>query len=353
MTHRRIRTAVAAVAAAAFAVAGLAACSSSGSPAASSSSTAKAASGPLTTVNIQTAPGYVLPYIGYLAQELGYFKQNGINANFVTLTTGLSSTAALNAGSLNVIFADPTSTGPLIQQGTKLRLILNEQTIQWKVLVPKSTPKQPFATTVKSLKTVGAPAAAGGTAALLKLISDAYKLSPAITPVADQSGAGVVSGAEQGIIISPAGSCVLQNSGLKTAFDFAKPVESKSAYPAELSQLIGAPDIGYWVLDSYEQQNPKVVAGLQKALTETEAWANDPKNLDKWVQIMRGSPLNNTSLSDAQYKTCLSSVQGSFEPYFSEADAALWAKIGKIDGTLPNGLPPTSEWFSKGLPSQK
>jgi ABC-type nitrate/sulfonate/bicarbonate transport system substrate-binding protein len=304
----------------------------------------------LTNVTIQTAPGNVLPYLGYLAQNLGYFKQNGLNANFATLTTGLSSTAALNAGSLDVIFADPASTGPLIAKGANLRLILNEQTIQWRILVPQALAGKPFADVVRQLKVVGAPAASGGTASLIKLVEQAYGIPVGtIKVVADQSGAGVLSGSEQAVIVEPAASCILENSGLREAFSFAKAKEP--GYPATLQQAIGIPDIGYWVLDSYAKANPKVISGLQAGLTKAEQWANDPKNLARWVKIMRASPLNNKTLDDRQYTACLSSVQGSFEPHFSTADAAMWSKLVKLEGILPAGLPDPSTWLHPGIPT--
>jgi ABC-type nitrate/sulfonate/bicarbonate transport system substrate-binding protein len=304
----------------------------------------------LTNVTIQTAPGNVLPYLGYLAQNLGYFKQSGLNATFATLTTGLSSTAALDAGSLNVIFADPASTGPLIAKGAPLRLILNEQTIQWRLLVPRSLAGKPFAQVVKQLKVVGAPAASGGTASLVKLIEKAYGIPQGtIKVVADQSGAGVLSGSEQGVVVEPAASCILENSGLSEAFSFAKPLEQ--SYPATLQQVIGIPDIGYWVLDDYAKQNPKVISGLQAALTKAEQWADDPANLARWVKIMRASPLNNASLNDAQYTACLKSVQGSFEPHFSTTDAQTWSGLVKEEGILPQGLPDPSTWMHSGIPT--
>jgi ABC-type nitrate/sulfonate/bicarbonate transport system substrate-binding protein len=338
---RRIGAALAATGAAAALIAGCGSGSGSGGTTADG----------LTNVTIQTAPGNVLPYLGYLAQNLGYFKQNGLNANFATLTTGLSSTAALNAGSLNVIFADPASTGPLIAKGAPLKLILNEQTIQWRVLVPKSMTGKPFADVVKQLKVVGAPAASGGTAALVKLIEKAYGIPlGTIKVVADQSGAGVVSGSEQAVVVEPAASCVLEeNSGLGEAFSFAKPIES--SYPESLQKVIGIPDIGYWVLDSYAKSNPKVISGLQAALTKAEQWANDPANLDQWVKIMRASPLNNKSLNDTQYTNCLKSVQGSFEPHFSTSDAQQWSDLVKQEGLLPQGLPDPSTWMHPGIPT--
>jgi ABC-type nitrate/sulfonate/bicarbonate transport system substrate-binding protein len=342
MIVSRLRRLGAVLAATGVAVALAAACSSN--------STGGTTADGLTNVTIQTAPGNVLPYLGYLAQNLGYFKENKLNANFATLTTGLSSTAALNAGSLNVIFADPASTGPLISKGTNLRLILNEQTIQWRILVPSSLAGKPFADVVQQLKVVGAPAASGGTASLIKLVEKAYDIPiGTIKVVADQSGAGVLSGSEQGIIVEPAASCILENNGLQEAFSFAKPKET--SYPDLLTKAIGIPDIGYWVLDSYAQQNPKVISGLQAALTKAEQWANDPANLAQWVKIMRGSPLNNKSLNDQQYSDCLKSVQGSFEPHFSTQDAATWSNLVKLEGILPDGLPDPTTWIHTGVPT--
>ncbi|HVV19345.1 MAG TPA: hypothetical protein VHF06_07915 [Pseudonocardiaceae bacterium] len=342
MTVSRLRRFTAAAAALTASVALAAGCSSG--------SASRGTTDGLTNVTIQTAPGNVLPYLGYLAQNLGFFSEQGLHANFATLTTGLSSTAALNAGSLDVIFADPASTGPLIARGANLRLILNEQTIQWRILVPRALAGKPFADVIKQLKVVGAPAASGGTASLIKLIEKAYNIPlGTIKVVADQSGAGVLSGSEQGIIVEPAASCILENNGLSEAFSFAKAKETN--YPATLRQAIGIPDIGYWVLDSYAQANPKIISGLQAALTKAEQWADDPANLDKWVRIMRASPLNNKSLNDQQYKDCLSGVQGSFEPHFSTQDAAVWSTLVKLEGILPDGLPDPSTWIHTGVPT--
>ena len=77
----------------ATAVIAITACSSSSG----SGSNTAATGGSNNTFIMQTAPGSVLPYIGYIAQKEGFFQKNDVNVKFATLTTGLSSTAALNA----------------------------------------------------------------------------------------------------------------------------------------------------------------------------------------------------------------------------------------------------------------
>jgi ABC-type nitrate/sulfonate/bicarbonate transport system substrate-binding protein len=331
----------------ATAVIAITACSSSGS----GSTTAATGGSSNNTFIMQTAPGSVLPYIGYIAQKEGFFQKNDVNVKFATLTTGLSSTAALNAGSLDVITADPASTGPLLAKGGNLEMILGEDLSQWQVLVPAAEAGQPFADVIKDIKVMGAPAAAGGTADLTVLMEKAYGLAPgSIKVVADQSGAGLVSGSEQGLIVSPAFSCVLEaKDGLKTAFSFSKPMES--SYPAPLSGAIGIPDVAFWSEKSWVIKNPTLVKHIQAALTEAIAWVNNPANLSAWVSAMRSSSLNNTSLSDSQYKSCLQSVQGLFSPNFSSADAQTWDQLVKDMNVLPAGLPPTSQWLNPSVPS--
>lgn len=331
------------------AVIAVAACSSSSPSRSAATDGSSGSSG--NTVIMQTAPGSVLPYIGYIAQKEGFFAKNHVNVKFVTLTTGLSSTAALNAGSLNVITADTASTGPLLSKGGNLEMILGEDTMQWRVLVPASEAGKPFAQVIKDIKVMGAPAAAGGTADLTVLMEKAYGLAPgSIKVVADQSGAGVVAGSEQGIIVSPAFSCVLEDKdNLKTAFTFSKAMES--SYPAPLSKAIGIPDVAFWSLKSWVQKNPALVKNVQASLTEAIAWVNNPANLGAWVSAMRSGPLNNTSLSDSQYTSCLSSVQGLFSPKFSPSDAQTWNQLVKDMNVLPAGLPATSQWLNPNVPS--
>ena len=340
---RRGRAACVVTAIAVFAVS---ACSSG-----SGSDPAGATGSASNTFIMQTAPGSVLPYIGYIAQKEGFFQKNGVNVKFATLTTGLSSTAALNAGSLNVITADPASTGPLLAKSQNLEMILGEDLNQWQVLVPASEAGKPFADVIKDIKVMGAPAAAGGTASLTVLMEKAYGLAPgSIKVVADQSGAGVVSGAEQGIIVSPAFSCVLEaKDSLKTAFSFSQPIES--SYPAPLSDAIGIPDVAFWSEKSWVTKNPTLVKHIQAALTEAIAWVNDPANLDAWVSDMRSGSLNNTSLTDSQYKSCLQSVQGKFSPDFGAADVEKWNQLVKDMNVLPSGLPPASQWLNPNVPS--
>jgi ABC-type nitrate/sulfonate/bicarbonate transport system substrate-binding protein len=344
---RRGRAACVLTATAALAVSAVTACSSSGS-----GSSAPAGGGSSNnTFIMQTAPGSVLPYIGYIAQKEGFFTKNDVNVKFATLTTGLSSTAALNAGSLDVITADPASTGPLLAKSQNLEMILGEDLNQWQVLVPASESGKPFADVIKDIKVMGAPAAAGGTADLTVLMEKAYGLAPgSIKVVADQSGAGVVAGSEQGIIVSPAFSCVLEaKDNLKTAFSFSKPMES--SYPAPLSEAIGIPDVAFWSEKSWVTKNPTLVKHIQAALTEAIAWVNNPANLGAWLTAMRSSSLNNTTLSDSQYKSCLQSVQGLFSPNFSAADAQTWNQLVKDMNVLPSGLPPTSQWLNANVPS--
>jgi ABC-type nitrate/sulfonate/bicarbonate transport system substrate-binding protein len=340
------RRRVAVVAASAALALAVSACSSS-----SSGSSGTDANGNQTFI-MQTAPGSVLPYIGYVADKLGFFAKNHVNVKFATLTTGLSATAALNAGSLNLITADPASTGPLLAQGGNLKLILGEDLMQWQVLVPSSEAGKPFADIVKSLNVIGAPAASGGTASLTRLIEKAYgRPTGSIKVVADQSGAGVLSGAEQAIIVSPAFSCVLEQRGLTQAFSFAKPMES--SYPKPLSDAIGTEDIAFWGLKSWADANPELVKNIQAALSEAIDWVNDPKNLDTWVTTMRGGSLNNTSLDDAQYKACLGSTQGYFNATFDDKDVQKWDGLVKEMGVLPDGLPDPSQWLDSGATTAK
>jgi ABC-type nitrate/sulfonate/bicarbonate transport system substrate-binding protein len=230
-------------------------------------------------------------------------------------------------------------------------MILGEDLNQWRVLVPASEAGKPFADVIKNIKVMGAPAAAGGTASLTVLMEKAYGMTPgSIKVVADQSGAGVVSGAEQGIIVSPAFSCVLEaKDNLKPAFSFSQPMES--SYPAPLNEAIGIPDVAFWSEKSWVSKNPTLVKHIQAALTEAIAWVNDPANLDAWVGAMRSGPLNNKSLDDTQYKSCLQSVQGKFSPHFSTSDAQKWDQLVKDMNVLPSGLPATSQWLNPNVPS--
>lgn len=346
---RRARRATCFLALASVVAVTAAACSSSQN---GGSATSNSAHSGLTTVKIETAPGNVLAYVGYLANALGYFKKNNINASFSELTTGQQASAALLSGALNIVYFDPDSGAPLLNSKVPVEVILGEELNTWDLVVSKSFKGQPLEDVARKLKTVGAPSVGGAGAARFRLIANSYDIpSSNYTVVADEGGVGFLSGHEDGVIVSPTATCTLETQGGVDAFSFYHPSQPASSYPSVLASSIKIPANAYWASKSWVSAHPQAVKGLQAALTEAEQWINNPANLDTMVSMIRESNLNPADLTADQLHSCLSTVQGLFQPYFSASDANTWSTIVQKDGTSTVPLPDPSTWILNSVPT--
>jgi ABC-type nitrate/sulfonate/bicarbonate transport system substrate-binding protein len=346
--HRNRRRFASRCALAASAVALITACGSSGTSTASSGN----GNTSVTKVAIETAPGNVLAYVGYFAQQLGFFSQHHLSASFSALTTGQAASSALLSGSLNVVYFDPDSAAPLLSQHVAIQMILGEELNTWDIVVPKSLAALPLTQALKQIKVVGAPSVSGAGARRFMLIANSYDVpSSAYKMVADESGAGFLAGSEQAIVVSPTFTCSLEAKNAAPVFSYYKPTAAVSSYPTVLQSSIKLPAVGFWASASWVAAHKQAVTELQAALTEAEEWIDNPANLDKMTSMIQSSSFNPATLTSDQLHSCLSSVQGLFQPYFSAQDAQTWSEIVKTDGASPSGLPSSTQWLLGSVPS--
>lgn len=303
------------------------------------------------TVKIQEAPGNFFPEMTYIGEKLGFFAKHHIKPTLTTITTGVSADAALSSGSINLILIDPNSAQPLLGSTVPIELVVNGQLNEWRLMVPKSLAGLPLKQVLQKMTSVGAPSAAGAGGRLFDLMEVAYGIPIGkVQVVATESGAGVLSGAEQGIMVAPSFSCSLQAKGLVTAFSYGKGTPTA---PNDLQLATKLPDIGWYALKSWVQANKSTVKDLQLAYAETQKWMDNAKHVNKEVKFMMTSPmLGTTGLTKAQMKKCVASDVGSWEPWMTANQASTWSTIIDLDGQSSSPLPPASSWIIPGLPNE-
>jgi NitT/TauT family transport system substrate-binding protein len=350
------RTVLALVAAA---VLGLTACGSSSGQASSGGGASTAASGSAATgdntqtqnVTLMVYAGGSLSWVGYLAEQQGYFAKNHLNVKFVTLPAGVQATSALVGGSLDVAELDPFNVAPVLTKGVKLDLLVGEQKSYWTLFGQKSAAGKPLNDVVKNLGSVGVRSVGGAAGRLGQYLAVAYGASAdSVKQVADIGSAAFIGGHEPYTIADPGTACQLQAQGFPTVFSFFNPPQPKSSYPQQLQALIGAEEFGYWSTSSWANSHPAAVKDLQAALSATEQWAAAPGNVAAVAKALRASSFNIKSVSDAQFQTCVGQTVAELSPSFTEADATTWSTALKILGLAPNGLPASSTYFAPGLP---
>lgn len=334
------------IACALIAVCAMAAACSSGSQ-----GSAKASSGAKSTVKLLVYPGTSLSWVGYIADQKGYFAQNNLKVDFVKLPAGAQATAALAAGSINLAMLDLFNTGPLLSKGVKLKVILGEQKTYWGLVGSKSQTGQTLSDVIKTLDTVSVPSIGGAGGRLTQYLADVYGRNGSdVKLVADIGGTAFLGGKVPAMMYDPITVCEAQGEGYPLIFSFLHPPQPKDTYPDEVQALLGSEEFGYWGQASWVDSHKKAVTAMQKALTQTIDWANKPANAAAVSDILRKSSFNIPNLSDSAFESCVAATVSGLNSAFPKSDVKAWSDALKTLGLTPSGLPPTSQWFAAGLP---
>jgi hypothetical protein len=302
-------------------------------------------------VSLMVYAGGSLSWVGYLAQQQGYFAKNHLNIKFVTLPAGVQATTALAGGSLDVAELDPFNVAPVLTQGVNLQLLVGEQKSYWTLFGQKTSEGQSLANVMGSFDSVGVRSVGGAGGRLGQYLAVSYGKSPtSVQQIADIGSTGFMGGHEPYTIADPGTACELESRGYPTLFSFFNPPAPKASYPSKLQSLIGVEEFGYWATASWAKANPAAVKDLQAALSQTEEWASNPANTQQVTDLLRKSPFNVANVSDSQFKQCVGQTVAELSPTFTQEDANVWSMALKSLGLAPNGLPATSTYFAPGLP---
>ena len=325
---------------------------SSDSGASSASSGASGSSAAVTDVKLLSYSGTSISWIGYVAQQKGFFKDNHLDVTTTALPSGQQATATLLGGSVDITILDPGNAGPLLTQGQDLQLLVNGVTNYWTLVGKKGASADDLKAEMASLKgtSITAPSTAGSGGRMTRILAGAYGLSDSdVTLVADPTDATLTSGTSAAAMTDTIGACRLNALGYPSVMNFTDPPAKTSTYPKSVQSLVGLAGLGYWTTPSWAKAHPEAVTEFQKAITQTIAWMKDSANTSELASLMRSSDYNVAALDDTQWNDCVKTIATTYDPDFSKQDAKEWSSILTSIDKIP-ALPDTSKWFAKGLP---
>ncbi|ALE04252.1 hypothetical protein AL755_00600 (plasmid) [Arthrobacter sp. ERGS1:01] len=285
-----------AVAAGTIGLIALTGCSSPGG----SSADAVSATGP---VVIQYNPT-LYSWAGIIAQNEGFFKKNGVNAELKQIDNGTLATTALASGDITMAFQDLSLVSPYLNKGQKFTAITATGQLSWDVVAPKSSGSPTdFPASVASLKgkKIGVPSLGSVAYYYAQAYLKAAGVDPssvqfvAVGPFA-QVPAVIATGQVDAAVITPDQTYQLEQAGsVKVLFSAVK---DRAKVDSELAKVIGTPGAFYFAQSSWAKGNPELVKKVQRSIAQADVWAHDPANLPALTTMLQQMKLLPAKITD-------------------------------------------------------
>lgn len=250
----------------------------------------------LTQVKVLTPLGLNLATSYVLAEDLGYFKEEGIDVKIIGVNTLPDAIAGLVSGEGDVVSCNVLNgMAPAIEKGLDVRIISgvlrDSQSLMASPKADLPHVDEGFPESLRDLegKSVGVYALGGATEFQLREIFNAAGLDAdkvhfqAIAPPAMLPA--LTSGRIDAGMLVPPGQALGAERGLKMLFDFRKPDDALSDASPEVGKIAGAASCvafanAEWVKD-YPQAAQAVHTGIEKAVK----WAQDERNSEEMAKI--------------------------------------------------------------------
>ena len=319
---------------------------------AEASSPAAAAPTTLTKIKVVSYPGSDSSWLVYIADQQGYFKQNGLEVSPTALPAGTQGTAALVGGSVDIAVLDMNNLAPLLAKNQSFKLLINDNINFWELVGNKSLVGKSLQDTLTSLKgsSVNAPSVGGTGGRQLQLMLTAYGMSTSdVQLVADPTNASLTAGKVGASMTDTVGACRIEALGYPELMNFVNPPQDASSYPPAVQRLVGLAGLGYWSTGSWADKNAATVTAFQKAIAAATTWAKDPANAAAVASMLRNSDFNVKALTDSQWSACVARVVAGLSNAFTPKDVSTWTSIVAEEG-IASSLPATSDWQAAGLP---
>lgn len=328
-------------------------CSSSGGGGGSSTGTTP----PQVSLSIQVNPGGVISWLPYVAQTHGDFTRQGLNVTLVPAATGVTGSAALESGSVQLASLDPLLAAPLLSKGQSLKLVSGNMLNYWQVYAKSNLTGTTFPTSMTQFrgKKVAVAALGGAGYFLMQGLDKAAGLSSgSVNYVAVGSApalsAALQSGSVDGAEVEAVGGCLLAANKYTSVISFAD-ANRLSSLPTSMQGLSRIPDFSLWATGSWANANAATIKKVQAALIHAWMWASNSANADAVTSMMRQSPYNVQVLDNSSWKNCVTRIFSDLTgPYFSQQDGEIWSKF-ITDNGIASTMPPVSQWLDASVPA--
>jgi NitT/TauT family transport system substrate-binding protein len=248
--------------------------------------------GPLTTVKIGIFPGNTSSSIWTIADQKGFFRREGVKADFVKFATGPALAAAVVSGSVDVAYGASSVSFDLAKQSPKL-VVLGDfaEYVNWEILVAKdkatSSVSAGFPANVRSLKglKIGVTALGGVVNKFVIALLQSAGVSPSdVTLIATGASNTAIPAMKNGrvdalaAVVSPQD---LARQNVKSVLVVDAGIKG-NAGPA-MTNVLGVIDT---TSRSFMQHHAATLNNYCKAMIAAVDWAKAPANLGAASQIV-------------------------------------------------------------------
>lgn len=305
-------------------------------------------------LQIQVYPGFVGSFLATVAQEQGFYKANGIDVKLVALGDGPRGLAALEGGSIQL--AQNTTDFMFLarSRGLDLMMVLGTWgqlfTIMGREDLVLPNAKAGYPAVMKDLvgKKIGVSARGSGTEYGMRTLLSSAGIDPeSVTYVAVGGPVGQVPALRTGnvdaVVAAGIGADVIKSLGI------GKPIVDlqKGEGPKDFVSL-GDCYEGYFGKRSWVEANAPTLQRFVKAHQEAEAWARNPANTEKVIDIaLVVAPVAGVGDGRAVMKAYLQRAQ--FHTIYNRTCVEGWNKLMvqnklltspmKVDETAWSGAP--------------
>ena len=317
----------------------LAACGSSSTAASSTSSgsptTSSASSSTLHTIKVGLTSKTATDWPLYVADKLGYFKQEGVNVQYVIVGSAAGNAQQLTAGSINIGETSSTQVVEAIQGGAPIKYVVNQVITPPYTLVGQKNIK-----TIQDLK--GKTVIIGGSNDITRVFLDAM-LKPNGLSESDLSFtyAGATSNRYAALKSGSVAAAILF-----PPFDFTALSQGYSNLGSVQKYLPSFPFDGFAANSAWASSHKTVLVDFIKAYLKGVSWLYNSANESQAVSILQSETNSKAQAAKETYQELfqqLSAFSKTGQISSSSMDSVLQA-MQKL-GLLKSPLPSASKFF--------
>lgn len=246
----------------------LTACSSSSSVSVKAGSSASAASWASVNVGIALSPPKAIFLGAYVAQQQGYFAQQHLHVNFISMPNGLQTELGTTAGSIDFGFSSGSDSVEAAAQGAPIHAIWSYGT-----KLDTECIGAPGINTAKDL--VGKPVASTGSDGFSITLLQAC-LEPAGVHLSQVSQVNMTR--SQFVGAMTAGRIKAAVFHADDAYVMTHTLKGTTVLESEYQAIPQWWYGGVSMLDSYGKAHPDVVVRFLTAMMQADRWMNNPAN---------------------------------------------------------------------------
>jgi NitT/TauT family transport system substrate-binding protein len=203
----------------------------------------------------------------YIAEDKGYFKQEGLNVQIKTTSSGAAALTSMEGGGLDITLANDVSGIQAKIKGIPIKLVFDGPLCSPRTFVISALPNSP----IKKLadlkgKKIGISSLKDGISATLKASLAAVNVKASdvtfsAVPYADSEQALKSGSVDATVTSEPYTTEAAEALGARPVADI---------FPAGSAEA-NIPNAGYFSTDKFVQSNPKTLAAFQRAMAKAAA----------------------------------------------------------------------------------